>query len=194
MKREIWLEPVRRSRRHLSMVFGIDDLSFETAYWYNSVDFYALEDQYGKELMEKFYFHLLLFEANKLWSLKPATINLGTYARFHTIEFEKFWREINHRAWAEWRYDENLPFYQGPAFTSEPIASASNPVELKPSSFPLNGPWCCAVARRRCGLDGAASGRQSRRKIRCRRYPRSAAASGRHRQAPRNMSSSAHRW
>ena len=96
MKREIWLEPVRRSKRHLSMTFGIDDLRFETAYWYNDLNFYALEERYGDEFMEKVYFHLLLFEANKLWSLKPATINLGPYARFHTSSFERFWQKISH--------------------------------------------------------------------------------------------------
>ncbi|MGB0385661.1 MAG: hypothetical protein ACPGWR_12640 [Ardenticatenaceae bacterium] len=131
MKREIWLEPIRRSKRHLSMTFGIDDLRFETSYWYNDVDFYALEERYGDEFMEKVYFHLFLFEANKLWSLKPATINLGPYARFHTLEFERFWQKISHRAWTEWRYDEKLPHYKGPVFTSEPVATTGDPVELK---------------------------------------------------------------
>ncbi|MGB1250203.1 MAG: hypothetical protein ACPG8W_06175 [Candidatus Promineifilaceae bacterium] len=131
MKREIWLDPVRRSKRHLSMVFGIDDLRFETAYWYNDVDFYALEAQFGLAYMEKVYFHLLMFEANKLWSLKPATIDLGVYQGLHSAEFEQFWRTISHKAWTEWRYDQNLPDYQGPTFTSTPVETSTRPIAVQ---------------------------------------------------------------
>ena len=117
MKREIWLEPIRRSRRQLSMTFGIDDLRFETAYWYNDVNFYALEERYGDEFMEKVYFHLLMFEANKLWSLRPATINLGPYARICIrLSLSGFGSKSAYKAWTEWRYDEKLPHYKGPAF------------------------------------------------------------------------------
>lgn len=130
MKRRIWIEPVYRSKRHLSMTYGIDDLRFETAYWYNDVDFYELEDRYGADYMAWVYFHLLMFEANKLWSLKPATIDLGVYERFHSAEFEQFWRIISHKAWTEWRYDQNLPDYQGPTFTSTPVETTIPPITV----------------------------------------------------------------
>ena len=36
--RRMWLGTVTRSRQQLSMTYGIDDLRFETAYWYHDVD------------------------------------------------------------------------------------------------------------------------------------------------------------
>ena len=95
----LWFESFTRSRHQLSFTYGIDDLRFENAYWYNDVDLIALEAQFGQALLDKIYFHIMAFEINKLISLQPQTIDLGDFAPFHTIAFETLWRKINRKVW-----------------------------------------------------------------------------------------------
>ena len=89
MQRTLRLESFSRARNQLSMVYGFDELRFETSYWYNDVDLMALEAKYGQLFMDKVYFHIMAFEANKLVSLRPDYIDLGPFARFHTPHFER---------------------------------------------------------------------------------------------------------
>lgn len=132
MQRTIRFESLTHSRNHISMIVGIDSLRFEFAYWYGDVDLFRLEERYGKEFMQKIFFHIMAFEANKLMSLAPAAVDLGEFARFHTRSFEALWRTIFRHVWGEWRYRNNLPDYQGPDFLSDPIDSARWNVEVVP--------------------------------------------------------------
>ncbi len=45
--RTLWLEPVRRGRRHVALRYGVDDIAFATTYWYDDVDFDDLEPRFG---------------------------------------------------------------------------------------------------------------------------------------------------
>ncbi len=128
--RRMWLGTVTRSRQQLSMTYGIDDLRFETAYWYHDVDLLELETRYGQTFMRKVYFHILALEASKLVSLHPLQFDLGEFARFHTPEFEQLWRTIIHKVWGQWRYQHNQPDYQGPAFCSRPVTNTVSPITL----------------------------------------------------------------
>lgn len=123
--RHMWLGTVVRSRHQLSMTYGIDDLRFETAYWYNDVDLLALETVHGQAFMQKIYFHIHVMEAGKLVSLYPQTFNLGEFARFHTPAFEQLWRTIIHKVWGQWRYRHQKPDYHGPVFSSRPDESVN---------------------------------------------------------------------
>lgn len=113
------------------MGYGIDDLHFETAYWYSDVDLAALESRYGRPFMEKVYFHMLAFEASKLVSLKPQSIDLGLFATLHTQAFETLWRTIVHKVWAQWRYRHHLPDYTGPAFISSPVGNPAQSIVIE---------------------------------------------------------------
>lgn len=113
------------------MGYGIDDLHFETAYWYSDVDLFALETRFGKRFMDKLYFHMLAFEASKMVSLKPNSIDLGPFASLHTEVFEALWQTIVHNVWAQWRYRHHLPDYDGPSFTSVPVSNPSQPLVIE---------------------------------------------------------------
>lgn len=129
MIESILFEGFSRSRHQLSMLFRIDDLRFTTSYWYGDVDFIRLEEIYGSDFLEKVYFHIMAFEANKLGSLCPARIDLGPFARFHTKPFESLWRQVFRKVWAQWRYENNRPDYQGPVFCSQATDSSCPAVE-----------------------------------------------------------------
>lgn len=129
MERKIWLQAITRSKNQLTATFGIDDLTFNVSYWYGDVDFFALEAQYGQSYMDKLYFHIAAFEINKLVSLKAEKIDWGDYSQHHTAQFETLWQKIVHNVWAQWRYENNLPHYEGPTFTSQPSKSCVQPVE-----------------------------------------------------------------
>ena len=113
---EIGISNYRRSKHQLFFEFYADDLSFTNAYWYEDVDLIVLEEQYGIEQMERVYFHIAVFELNKLGSLHPQTISLGPFQKYYTKSFENFWREIFIKVWAQWRYENNFPDYDGPKF------------------------------------------------------------------------------
>ncbi len=125
----VWFESFTRSRHQLSFTYGIDDLRFENAYWYNDVDLIALEAQYGQAMLDKIYFHIMAFEINKLISLQPQTIDLGDFASFHTIAFERLWRKINRKVWSQWRYEHQRPDYAGPEFTSKPTTRSIQAIQ-----------------------------------------------------------------
>ena len=129
-----WIEGYTRSSHQLTMSFGIDDLRFSTSYWYEDVDLFGLEQRYGSAFMEKVYFHIIAFEVNKLASLRPDTIDLGPLAHFHTPAFETLWRIVFRKAWAQWRYENDLPDYDGPEFVSTPAPTYPGAVDI------LHGP------------------------------------------------------
>ncbi len=131
MERTIRLDSLSHSRNQISMIFAVDNLRFETAYWYGGVDLLQLEERYGAEFMQKVFFHIMAFEANKLVSLAPTAIDLGPFTRFHTEAFEALWKKIVHHVWSEWRYKHNLPNYPGPAFTSTPTEPSSEELSSK---------------------------------------------------------------
>lgn len=125
----IGIHSFQRSRYQLSFSFFADDLIFNTSYWYEGVDFFHLEEKFGEAAMQDIYFHIAAFELNKLGSLKPETIDLGPFQNFYTPAFEKLWREIFIKVWAQWRYENDLPDYQGPAFLHQ--------LELEPVPSPI---------------------------------------------------------
>lgn len=113
---------VERARQAVFLRFGFEELRFSTTYWYQDVDLHALAAQYSDEAVERLLFHIALFEANKLGSLRPRLFDLGPYARFLTPELETLWRTVFRYVWAQWRYENDDPAYFGPEFTSAPVA------------------------------------------------------------------------
>ncbi len=127
---KMWLGTLRRSQHHLSINYGIDDLRFETAYWYKNIDLFALEKRYGETFMQKIYFHIMVLEASKLVSLHPKQFDLGKYAHFHTPQFEQLWRTLIYKIWGQWRYQQNKPDYQGPVFCSQAHEQRAKAISL----------------------------------------------------------------
>ena len=112
----IKFENLRRSAHHLSFTFLCNDQRFETAYWYEGIDFYELEKEYGAAFMEKIYFHIMAFEFNKFLSLAPDEIDFGKYNALVTPYFIDVWQMIAHKVWAQWRYENDMPDYKIPSF------------------------------------------------------------------------------
>ena len=100
MEREIRFESLLRSRQQLSFTYMFDSLRFETAYWYSDVDLFALEARLGERYMQSIYFHIMAFEANKLLSLCPHTVDFGPLAPYATAPFRRLWMQVAHSVWA----------------------------------------------------------------------------------------------
>lgn len=114
MTSTLFFEEIHRARRQLVLNYRLDELSFSTAYWYETVDFYELEDRFGLPFMRKVYFHLLAFEANKAASLKPDYLDLGLYLDLYTDSFNDIWGRFFNNVWGVWRYNNHLLDYAGP--------------------------------------------------------------------------------
>jgi len=127
----LWLGSPRRSRRQLVVRYGFDDLSFSTTYWYADVDLLELEARHGREAMERLYFHIAAFEANKLVSLRPEKLDLGPFARFHSRAFAALWSEVAHRVWGQWRYEHDDPDYPGPEIEGSPSGLAGRALSAR---------------------------------------------------------------
>src|SRR5258708_37755523 len=112
------------------MCFGIGGRSIAKRYVYQDTDLFDLERRYGREFMDLVYFHLIAFEAIPLASARPDSIAFGSLARFQTVKFAKFWRVVFRNTSAQWRYESNLPDYQGPEFEDPMCTSVAGPVEI----------------------------------------------------------------
>lgn len=132
----MWLGEVHRSARQLELHYGIDDLAFTTTYWYGpEVDFYRLAERFGAAGLDWLCFHILAFEANKVLSLAPRTLDPGPHARWITPEFKTLWQTVGHKVWAQWRYQHQRPDYAGPLIeiggqAPGPLALDPGPVEV----------------------------------------------------------------
>ena len=113
------LDSLTRSRHQISVCYWLNDLRFTTSYWYDTVDFHFLENHYGEAAMRRIYFHILAFEAMKIACLKPDVFDLGDFADCYTTKFDALWREIFDKSYRQWRYENNLPFYKGPAIVPQ---------------------------------------------------------------------------
>ncbi len=104
----------------------LDDLRFHVTVWYEDVDLDALAATYGDELLERLAVHVALFQLNAACSLRPDTIELGRYARYLTADLAATWRTVFRNVWAQWRWEHDLPDYDGPVFV-DPVQPAPPP-------------------------------------------------------------------
>lgn len=125
------LEETNRSRHQLAFNYRVDDITFSTVYWYDTVNFHDLEARFGVPFMRRVYFHLLAFEANKAASLKPAVLDPGPYHDLCTDRFFDLWHTIFQNVWGVWRHDNDIPDYLGPQLAaSERPSTLLQPVHL----------------------------------------------------------------
>lgn len=110
------LEGVSHSRHQVVLRFGVDGLSFTTSLWYRQLDLDQLAGEYGPEALRRLLFHIAVFELNKVCSLRPESVELGSFADLWTPALEALWREVFLKIWAQWRYENDDPSYEGPRF------------------------------------------------------------------------------
>ncbi|HEU0036547.1 MAG TPA: hypothetical protein VFQ53_38305 [Kofleriaceae bacterium] len=133
--RVLRLVDVHRGADCLVATCALDDLRFHVTVWYDDVDLAGLAAQHG-ELVERLAFHIAMFQLNAACSLRPDTIELGPYARFLTAEFAQIWRAVFRHVWAQWRYDHDLPAYDGPRFV-DPVVAAPPPARVSDGEIEL---------------------------------------------------------
>jgi UDP-N-acetyl-alpha-D-muramoyl-L-alanyl-L-glutamate epimerase len=134
--RTLRLVDVHRGADNLVAGCELDDLRFHVTVWYEDVDLTALARRHGDEAIERIAVHVALFQLNAACSLRPDVIELGRYARYLTDDLIQLWRSVFRHVWAQWRYEHDLPAYDGPRFVDPvvpapaPIRAPDGPVEL----------------------------------------------------------------
>jgi UDP-N-acetyl-alpha-D-muramoyl-L-alanyl-L-glutamate epimerase len=128
--RRISIERIARSRSQLAFLFRADDLRFSTSVWYEGLDLDALDGR----TVDRLAAHLAAIELTKLVSLRPDEVDLGPAAFIHTARFETLWRTIVRKVWAQWRWEHDLPAYEGPAFVHTPRAP-EGPISVPPGDL-----------------------------------------------------------
>lgn len=112
---ELSLRRISWSGHQLNVEWGVDDLSFTTTLWFESVDFRRLEAQLGTEAVARLAFHIAMFEVNKGTSFAPSRLTIAEpWQALLTDELFELWRIVIHHVWAQWRYEHDLADYQGP--------------------------------------------------------------------------------
>src|SRR5689334_10772531 len=121
---------VHRGVDQIVAACALGDLRFHVTVWYEDLDLTALARQFGDEALERIAVHIALFQLNAACSLRPDTIELGRYAKYLTSDLVQLWRTVFHHVWAQWRYEHDLPAYDGPRFVDPivPVAPAAAPV------------------------------------------------------------------
>jgi hypothetical protein len=122
--RLLTLQSIEHGPRALFLRFGLDRLRFSTSVWYEGAALDALQRE-SPEGAARLFFHVALFELNKLCSLRPDGVALGPYARFLTPALEDTWRQILRGVWAQWRFENDDPGYDGPVFVDRADAGAA---------------------------------------------------------------------
>jgi hypothetical protein len=129
---------VHRGAECLVAACAVDDLRFHVTVWYEDVDLHELARRHGDDLVERLAVHVALFQLNAACSLRPRAIELGRYARHLTPELARVWRTVFRNVWAQWRYEHDLPAYDGPVFV-DPPQPPPPPVRV-PDTAEANGP------------------------------------------------------
>jgi len=111
-----------REPDRLSYRFLVGASPFSLSIWYEGVDFLALERRFGLDFMRRIYFHIGAFNANQFVSMAPVRIDFGEFAQYADAPFDELWRAVYAGAWAQWRYENQLPQYRGPEF---PLAATT---------------------------------------------------------------------
>jgi hypothetical protein len=127
---------VAHSDRTIAAACAIGDARHHFSVTYEDLDLAELADAHGKELVARLAFHVAMFQLNAMCSQRPETIELGPYARFATSRFQDVWRTVFRQVWGQWRYEQNLPDYLGPAFVDSP-APAARPAHVAPDTIEL---------------------------------------------------------
>ena len=112
---------------HIVASCALDDLRFHVTVWYQDLDLAALARRFGDEAIERIAVHIALFQLNAACSLRPEVIELGRYAKYLTEDLVRLWRTVFRHVWAQWRYEHDLPAYDGPRFV-DPVAAAPAPI------------------------------------------------------------------
>jgi len=120
------LNEISVSKRAIHAHYALGDLRFNSAIWYDSVDFRDLYKFYGTEVVDRMAFHVAAFEMNKLVSLRPDRVDWGDYVRFATSSFRQLWLTVYRNVWAQWRFENADWNYLGPdmAISDSTVLSA----------------------------------------------------------------------
>ncbi len=115
---------LHRAPECLVVTCAIDDLRFHVTVWYQDVDLVELARTHGDELLDRLGLHMALFQLNAVASLRPDAIELGRFARHATPRLVALWRTVFKHVWAQWRWQHDLPAYEGPVFVDVPTPAA----------------------------------------------------------------------
>ena len=154
-QRILSLESISWSGYQLHIDLSLDGVKFPTVLWYGfKLD--SLHQHYGDELMERVYFLMAGMQLALMSSLKPDVISItSTLEKYYTLEFKSMWEKFLNNALGQWRFENNLPNWEGPRFTSEPRKTTPKPVKLKePQVFSKDGAPVHSIASGGGGKDG----------------------------------------
>ena len=126
------LARLERRRNALKIDFTLDDRTFRKRYLWADVDLPELEHRYGRDLLERIYFHLAAFEAIPMAGLRPRRLDFGPWSRFATEPLERLWRRVLRGVGAQWRWENDLPEEVGPEWVGKRAAAATEPGEIVP--------------------------------------------------------------
>src|ERR1041384_6098189 len=134
--RSLRLVDVHRGTDHIVASCALDDLRFHVTVWYEDLDLDALARQLGDDAVERIAVHIALFQLNAACSLRPDVIELGRYARHLTSDLVQLWRTVFHHVWGQWRYEHDLPAYDGPRFVDPGAPPPARPRAAAPHVVP----------------------------------------------------------
>ena len=157
-QRILSLESITWSGYQLHIDLSLDGVRFPTVLWYGfKLD--SLHQHYGDEFMERVYFLIAGMQLMKLASLKPDVVSINsTLEKHYTFEFKSMWEKLFNNALGQWRFENNLPNWEGPRFIAEPQETTPTPVKLKePQVFSSTGAPVRSIVYTGGGKDGLLS-------------------------------------
>jgi hypothetical protein len=134
------LRRVRARRNQLVVDWAVGGYGFETALWYDSVDFDVLQAKIGAGATGRLIAHIALFEIDKGVSLRPDRLVLGRdVADIFTPRLAEVWQQVVRGVWGQWRFENDEPDYAGPALPAAAGTGSPTTAHTVSSTRPNSG-------------------------------------------------------
>jgi tRNA(Ile)-lysidine synthase TilS/MesJ len=100
----------------LSFYHSVDKHKFNTNIIYNNIDFKNLEKEYGESFVFGLLVQMGILLGMKYCSLIPKYYNVSQYSSYINNDFIDFFNILYNKIFAQHKYENNLPNYNGPEF------------------------------------------------------------------------------
>jgi UDP-N-acetyl-alpha-D-muramoyl-L-alanyl-L-glutamate epimerase len=127
------LVDVKISKNSLAFSYALNQTKFTTMVHHHNVDLEKLSAQYDPDFLQAIFVQTAVLTGIKFCSLVPKSYDIQEFSEYLTPEFLDLFKILYQKIFAQHRYENDIPNYQGPEFlvNQETIGSKIQKNEIK---------------------------------------------------------------
>lgn len=114
MGTKLTVETIQILPHRLFLLLKLDDILFNVSTWFPSINLHAMASSLGELQTRKLLFHSILFDLQSFMSAGTEVIDVTAFDIPIHGDLASLWAECGKNQWAEWRYENNLPYFPTP--------------------------------------------------------------------------------